>query len=195
MTVKLNTNLVPIFSGTYNTPWEVEAHNDNGDELYCEYDFSEFMTSIQEAYEAKSLDIVRDLELDWIKAIKFTGHNSPREYNFSTDTLDFELEIDQVGLLKAVTDLSTDIKFEKWLAENFTDRDGFWSWTPNSYTGIFEAIYGETDKYHQALGAVIQWLAKDALEGDWYNTIEGTVHEYWQGNGYMGLNYTESEAA
>lgn len=185
MIVKLNTNLVPIFSGTYETMWEVSETDDDGNEVMVEYEFRDLMKSIVEAYNDRRDDIVRDLEIKWIKSIKFTGSNSPREYNFSTDQLEFTANIDKRGMIAYLNSLAGDKEFEKWLYENFTSRDGFWSYTPNTYQGISNAIRDQNDEHDQALGVLIQWAGTIANgEG-----IEDMICEDWRCNGYRGLDY------
>jgi len=63
MKVKLNTNLVPMFSGTYETLWEVIETDDNGKELPVDYDRKEFMRSIIMAYNEHTKDIVEFLAI------------------------------------------------------------------------------------------------------------------------------------
>lgn len=185
--IELNTNLVPLFRGTYESMWEIEEQ-----EYRTEYDFKEFMQSIADEYENQSLNIKQALGIDWIKKITFTGgYNSPREYNFSTDTLDFIIEINQSGMLRQLKSLEDDKEFNTWLYDNYTSRDGFWSYTPNNYQDLKQAIISENDEYHQAIGALIQWIARDAINNnEYYNGIEYAVYDSWQGNGYGNINYT-----
>jgi hypothetical protein len=186
MNIKLNTNLVPMFTGTYESIWELMDYDDDGNELELDYNHKDLMNGIVDQYNSNSDYIIRELNIPWIKSIKFTGHWSPREYNFNTDQLDFTLSIDKEGMIKSLKSLKNDSKFESWLRDNFTSYDGFWSSTPNNYTDLYNELVSEVgSEYDQSLGALITYLAgKKSLED-----IEYMVHDDWQGNGYGGLNY------
>lgn len=191
MIIELNTNLLPIFSGTYETMWEVNECMQQGEEVQVNYDFSEFMQSIMEAYEANKSMIVSEMGIPFIKSIHFTGTHSPKQYNFSTDTLDFDCEIDETLLLNELSSLASDTNFNTWLHDNFTSYDGFWSYTPNNYQDLYTAITTNNNEYIQAIGALCTYIMeKNFKSRNVENTIEMSIWENWQGNGYYGLNYT-----
>lgn len=193
MTVELNTNLVRFFSGTYGSIWdELTEQDDDGKELYLDYKHEDLMRSIAEAYQYKASEIKRDLNIDFIKELRFTGgFYSPTEYNFKNDELDFTVDIDEEKLGLTIDRLENDEEFNKWLHEHYTSRDGFWSWTPNNYKELSEAIINHGDSFEQSIGALVSYLGRDAIKGDdFYNSIEGMVFEDWRSNGYGGLDYT-----
>lgn len=187
MKLELNTSMVPIFTGTYQD-WEPIETDDHGEEVEIDYKHDDLMKSIVEAYQAKTpdiLDILKGYGIDFIDSIKFTGgYYCPREYNFETDSLDFEIETND-KLMATLYSLET-TEFKDFLAENFSDRDGFWSWTPNNYPELMDAIKNKTDKLDQSICAVIQYFISKS-END--REIDREVQEYWQANGYMGLDY------
>ena len=190
MQVKLNTNLVPLFSGTYESIWEVLEVADDGEELEVDYDLKDLLSSIASVYQENAEYIKSELGASFIKSIRFDGgFNSPREYNFATDTLDFTLEINKAELIRVLKSLEGDQDFEKFLKDNYSSYDGFWSWTPNNYVDIRAEIWGEHEKFDQALGALITYLAKDNITSEGGTSIESMVFEDWQGNGYGGLDY------
>lgn len=185
--IELNTNLVPLFSGTYETQWDIQEYDDDGNELEIDYDSKDFMKGIINVYRENEKNILRDMNVSFIKKVTFTGsYYSPREYNFSTDTIDFTLEVDQQEMYKALDALDGNEDFSKYLSDNFTSYDGFWSHTPNTYQGIYHAIHDDEDGYYQAIGAFISFL----MPKETCNDIEEMVWEDWNGNGYGGTNYT-----
>ena len=197
MQVELNTNLVSLFSGTYESLWDIDVESKMSEEQYqaweankdlsfnVEFEFKDFMQSIVEAYQQIEDDIVDDLDIPWLSDIKFTGkHNSPREYNFSTDTLDFNAEIDIPKLVKWIDD--QDDNFNQWLKKNFSSCDGFWSWTPNNVIDLKNAIIEENNKFDQAIGECIQYTDEDR---EVMNGLEEQAHDYWRSNGYCSLDY------
>lgn len=195
MKVKMNTGLIPIFSGTYGTQWEVTEYDEDGQDLEVEYKFSEFMGGIARAYDADSPQILRDLRYyaPFITGITFPGtYYSPSEYNFSTDVLDFVLDVKSKMLRTKLLELKGLKEFADFLSENFRSRDGFISFTPHTYDGIYDSIInhrtGKYDAFEQAFAALVTFLCGDELR-----EIEDHVYNYWQGNGYGGLNYTTVE--
>ena len=189
MKLELNTNLIPFFSGTYYTMWEIYETDDDGNELEVNYNSNDFMQSIINAYKRQQPQILRDLKeaADFITNINFPGtSNSPREYNFGTDTIDFDLTINKTKLKQTIKKLESDPEFHKFLKDKYTSYDGFISFTPNNYQNLKEAIENNNDESDQAIGALIQYLTKNL---NTLNKIEEYAYNYWQGNGYCGLDY------
>ena len=185
MKIKLNTNLVPIFSGTYETQWDVIETNDNGDEMNVVYDHNDLMKSIANEYQNHADYILSEFEIPFIKKIKFTGgFDCPPYYNFSTDTLDFEIIVNKTQLLRALNELADGEEFATFLKEHFTSYDGFMSFTPNNYADLKIEILEEGREFTQSIGALISFLALDKL-----SEIEESIHEDWRGNEYRGLDY------
>jgi|SRR3990172_3255987 len=194
MKYTLNTNLIPLFRGTYNTEWDVCETDDEGNEQEVEYDFKELMASIAQAYQKNEAYILSELNCPFIRSIHFTGGTySPREYNFRTDELDFTVDIDEKKLrisMEALRDNPDFADFAKFLRDNYTSYDGFWSFTPNNFKNLYEAITKHGDEHDQALSAIITYLARENIRHHGGVSIEEMVHEDWQGNGYEGLEYT-----
>ncbi len=185
MTTDFNTSLLGnLFSGTYETIWEVREVDDNGDELEVEYLHSDLMKSIAEEYQGSADYIKEEFGVSWLKGIRFTGGTfSPREYNFSTDSLDMELDIDKEAMIEEVKKLGS--QFDEYLKENFSDRDGFWSWTPNNRPELLQELEDEGRRFQQSIGAVLQYLvSREVME-----EIEERIFEDWSCNGYRGMNY------
>ncbi len=191
MTIKLNTNLVPLFSGTYDTFWEVRECADNGDELEVDYKHEDLMQSIAEAYQANAAYILSELGCPFIEKLSFDGtFESPSEYNFRTDVLDFTIEVDEVELLQKLVDLKDNADFAEFLKQHYTSYDGFMSFTPNNHADIEAAIVDKNNDFERSVGALISFLAKHEIaECGGGCTIEEMVHEDWEGNGYGGLDY------
>jgi len=184
--IELNTNLIPIFGGNYNTEWEVYEIDDDNQELDLDYKFEDLMKSILKAYQDQSYLIeaeLKDLGIDFLSKIKFISTYSPREYNFETDSINFECEVDENKLLRKIGEIDNE-EFRKFLDDNFSDRDGFMSFTPNTIDKLVKAIADGNGQYNQAIGAVCQYI----LRND-YGNIEQEVREYWNSNGYLGLDY------
>jgi hypothetical protein len=147
------------------------------------------MRSIASAYCDNEDWILDKLNCPFIKKIHFTGRfNSPREYNFSTDTLDFSLDINKKKLSDCLDSLKDNKEFDTWLHDRYTSCDGFWSFTPNNYRDLCYQILTLGDELDQSIGALISYLMKQEDE-EFYSSIEGYVYDYWSSNGYCGLDY------
>ena len=183
MKINLNTSMIELFNGTYKTIWEVIKTDDDGNELEIDYDFKNLMQSILEAYQEGETQIVKDLEVNFIKSIHFTGFWSPREYNFATDQLDFTLEIDRELMLKELAKLIDSKDFKQFLKDNYSSRDGFMSFTANNYQDLYQDIIDESKHQDQAISALINFIRPED------NSINLDTYEYWSSNGYMDLDY------
>jgi hypothetical protein len=191
MIVKLNTGMVNgLFSGTYESIWEPTEYNEEGtEEVEIEYDQKDLMKSIVGVYQQNEKYIVSELSVPFIKSIHFNGtFSSPREYNFSTDVLDFTLNIDKKALYKTLDSLKSDTSFALFLDEHYRSCDGFISFTPNNYVDIIDNIINEGQEHNQAIAAVINYLSKNTeMHGGC--SIEEMMQDDWQSNGYNGLDY------
>jgi hypothetical protein len=193
MKVNMNSNLLKLFSGTYGTFWEIYETDDNGNDLEVEFNFKNFMKSIIKAYQDKTKSILTDLKNatdNLITGIKFTNSfYNPRFYNFETDSIDFTLTINNKKLNQLLKDLKTNQKFETFLKDNYSSRDGFISFTPDTIDEIKKAIDNpNSDNFEQALAAIINYLVTKN-KPELLNEIEQEVFDYWQANGYCGLDY------
>ena len=186
MIVELNTGMIRLFSGTYYSCWEVVEYDDNGNELEVDYKHSDLMASIAAEYKYHESEILEALNLELIKSINFTGgFHSPREYNFTTDELDFELEIDYELMLETAGALLGDKDYKQFLIDNYRSRSGFISFTPDNPQKVLDQLETEGDKFAQALSALINYLVdKDDLD-----EVERDIYENWRCNGYGNLDY------
>lgn len=138
-----------LFSGFY----ESELYNSDmlyymseNDEEDREWDFipggyEEF----EKAVCKKCVENIMDLmdNNDTITDMQFKELNSPREYNFTTDKLVCEVEVDLDKLKKYCYETERE-KFEEYLKENYSSYDGFISFVPNNVKE-FEQENDDTD--------------------------------------------------
>lgn len=66
-----------------------------------------------------------------ILGMKFKGIDSPKYYNFTTDRIEVDVKVDY-DKLKEYCLVKNREDFDKYLHENFTSRDGFWSFIHNN---------------------------------------------------------------
>lgn len=191
MKVQLSTNLVPIFTGTYENIWEVIEYNEEGtEEVEVEYNHIDLMKSIAKTYQKEEKYILSKLNSPFIKSLHFTGDfTSPREYNFRTDVLDFDIEVNRAELIRTLKKLENNQELETFLHDHYTSYDGFISFTPNNYRELKKEIVNQGNEFEQAMGALIRFLAENNIDSTGGTSIEYMVYENWSGNGYGGLDY------
>lgn len=135
-TFTTNTHIAPICDvSTYEGPFsyeslwqcEEEAEREEGRLVCDDYKSSEMGERIvKEANRVFERDKpLRDYGVVSIKATKF---GSPREYNFMTDWLDLEVEVDGTFFAKAkkaILDPANRKAVVKYAGDNWVSRDGF----------------------------------------------------------------------
>ena len=153
-TTKFETFL-PLFPGFYNTYLESddaetseldyinEQRAENGLEPIewdkCEFYYDEYRQRVSKAYtnavehELKSLGLVNNIE--------FQELISPKEYNFSTDSIDVEIDVNIENLQKYIAENKQ--KFIEYLKEKYTSCSGFIS----SYSTDFDVWSEDTDTF------------------------------------------------
>lgn len=147
-----------IFPGFYESvlsngddfiEWNVE------DDCEIEYiDFKKYMHEVGVLY-TKCLwnEVVENVEELIISDFKFVSIYSPAFYNYSTDKLEIEMEVDFEKLKTYCFELNA-AEFENYLKENFTSRSGFISFVPNN--GQEFRVYLENEQ-EQALDVMIEF--------------------------------------
>jgi hypothetical protein len=179
-TTKFETFL-PLFPGFYCTYLESddaetleldyinEQRAENGLEPIewdeCEFDYDEYHQRVSEAYteavehELKSLRLVNNIE--------FQKLISPKEYNFSTDSIDVEIDVNIENLQKYIAENKQ--KFIEYLKEKYTSCSGFIS----RYSPDFDVWSEDTDRFTNFdcnghyLGSILNFiLSNEGVEYD-----------------------------
>ena len=68
--------------------------------------------------------------------MQFINLSSPQYYNYDTDRLNIEIDVNLTKLKKYIKQNKTD--FNQYLKDNFTSYDGFISFVENNYNSFFE---------------------------------------------------------
>lgn len=183
MRLEMSTDMLPIvIPDTYGTEFCYDI-----DESMWE-DFKELMIKKAWAYIAGALT-----ETDFIDAfVKMKDFVSPREYNFTTDRIDFDMDFDD-ELIDVVRSKVNDDFFK--YAKKFDSYDGFISFYPVGKDKFYEALEGKRkDKLALAISMYILWQFEKENDLDKYREdyIED-VREYAFANGYCVDDYYEEE--
>jgi len=192
--MKIETWL-PCFSGFYESIWS------NSDTLYNELDsinedrFDNKLKplkdddSIEYDYRTRENDIGKRFtqlfaeELsDYIKDIKFLRINSPKAYNFSTDQIEVEVDLD-INKIQEYIKAHRE-QFVKYLKDTCTSYDGFWSYYSNS----IDEWESKTNYYSSLDGGeahiILKFIAR--IEAPQFEIF---AYEELMGNGCDVYNY------
>jgi hypothetical protein len=178
-TLNLSTNLIGL-DGVFCTYWgsgksEYVLNEDNLDSDFEEgygvpsdYYFGNFNDSkYMEDWNKCVLSYVEDVVLESLRDIGqnvvFTarGYWSPREYNFSHDVSNFDIEAEDFN--KLVKYCENHKNFPKYLKENFSSYDGFTSFTANNLSEWKEDIESDSTT---AYGAAISFIINEVYQGN-----------------------------
>jgi hypothetical protein len=187
MNAKLNTNLFPIISvamyGTYLDPdsmfdsYMIESDKDDGyihfgvEYFWDNFQADKYRLAIQERAQSFINGKIKENDV-WVY-IKAGEIYSPREYNFANDNMDLDVTFSKKDVMTAV---NKDVpKFDEFLKERYSSRDGFNSFTSNNYLDWLEDFNEEKDT---AIGAVLTYLFQETIEENHDNFIQYVCDDY-----------------
>ena len=195
--MKVHTFL-PIFNGFYNTLFDnildnatdnaIEYHNEqNNTSLnYDDFDFN-FISIQNEICKDAVLKVEEKLnEIGINCTIKYQNLVSPREYNFSNDSINIEINFKKFSQVIEILEQNFD-SFSKYIKDNYTSRDGFIS-SYSSYASdwikdLRENAENETHKVGAVLNFIFQEIEDYKPENLYFDLCE---------NGYF-IDYTINE--
>lgn len=130
----------------------------------------------KEAAELLACDLDQDQEI--IKESRFVALHSPRFYNYETDKIECELDLDWPALL-AWTKQNLD-SFDEYLKNNFTSRDGFWSFVPNNAKEFFNDLDNDFDRLSQVIIEyyILEHLDLDLWREHLWEIASNTIYQY-----------------
>lgn len=126
--------LSKMFEGGYNSVYE-QAWNDSLERFidYC-YDDYDIEISDSEIVNRKYQEYLTDCAYQWLEVCtdeKITFENvkiiSPKEYNFETDRVEFDMPLTELNLIREIVKKDTKLleRFNKICDERFKARDGY----------------------------------------------------------------------
>lgn len=179
---------IPKFPGFYNSilefPDELELNlaeenygqiQDKNAEIFFDcIDYHGYMEEVGRLYTQSYQDKIHQIA-DFMKgfSFEFVGIDSPREYNFSTDKLavNMKAKSESIQLLIHYCINQHRTQFDKYLKENFSHRDGFWSFWPNNVRDWWKKM-GYEDLSASDLGFMIINMIEFVLEYTWEDIDE-----------------------
>lgn len=181
MIVSLSTDICPIvIPDTYGTEFCYMVEGDMWD------DFKKLM--VDKAKDA-IVYVLDDLDIPYTKII-MGGFHSPREYNFTTDWIEFELEMpdDYVETIKANV-RNDEESFFRFAKERFGSYDGFISFYPYEKEEFYES---EDVDYIVSMWIMYRMNEENDIE-DYQQAYLYDVEDYASGNGYFIYEEDDNE--
>lgn len=101
---------------------------------------------------------------------------SPREYNYTTDKIEFPVTFN-LNKLKSYCWHKRKDDFNKYLYDHWSDRDGFWSFIPNNLER-FKREYYENKSKDSFLDVMVEWYLLENMDFD--RVISRTMDNYFE---------------
>ena len=202
-TLNLSTNLLPLITmGTYdgqicdvNNFIDDYTIDEDYKEGYINYNSETYWDNFDnKKYKTKLFKLSNEYLIDYIKQeltdlnigildIECIGIHSPQYYNFSTDSLNYDLSVSDnfnhilINLINNLDSKDTD-NLSIFLKDNFTSRDGFMSFTDNNITDLINSINDFEDR---EISAFLTWYlkGKDIINiNNWSEFLYENIQSY-----------------
>jgi hypothetical protein len=202
-TLNLSTNLLPLITmGTYdgqicdvNNFIDDYTIDEDYKEGYINYDSRTYWDNFDNnKYKTKLFKLSNEYLIDNIKQeltdlnigilnIECIGIHSPKYYNFSTDSLNYDLSVSDnfnhilIDIINNLDDNDTN-SLSKFLKDNFTSRDGFMSFTDNNIPDLINSINDFEDR---EISAFLTWYlkGKDIINtNNWSEFLYENIQSY-----------------
>lgn len=159
--IKTIKSYLPVFSGFYNSVFEAD------EEIVIEYpfdyddykfDYTEYNKKVSEVCcEAIQTKLSEDFDINL--TIEFENLYSPKEYNFSTDSINCTYIL-KANAKKAIAEyLKKNIEaFDKFIIENCTSRSGFISFFSNDYNVWLTEYLNDEKKLETCFGRLLSFI-------------------------------------
>ena len=143
---------------------------DGGFQKYCKETCEQWVSNMADALEnSRYADHDNPLGL---KIGKYCGMKSPKEYNFTTDKIQFSVDVN-LNRLKEYCWKTCREEFDKYLSKYWSDRDGFWSFIPNN-VAKFEWNYKHGKDKDNLIDIMIEWYLLKFID---FEDVEYSVLE------------------
>ncbi len=166
---------LPLFNGFYNTLFEYEEEEDIesfNDEYGTDLDYEDFDWNYTERHERISKQICGIVESllsdeNINTTINFQKVVSPREYNFTNDSINCEYVISQKQYDLIIDYLKSNwTEFNDWIKDRYTSRSGFISSRSNNAEVWINNMKSESHLEHN-FGSVLEFI----LQNEGYETM------------------------
>ena len=172
--MKIQTFL-PVFNGFYNTLFEniidnatefaIDNYNEQNNTLLNYDDFNFDFTTIQNEICRDAVSKIEEKlnEIGINCSIIYENLVSPREYNFSNDSINIEINFKKFSQVIEILEQNYD-SFSKFIKDNYTSRDGFISSYSNYSSDWMEDLKNDSENETHKVGAVLNFILQEIEE-------------------------------
>ena len=172
--MKVQTFL-PVFNGFYNTLFEyildsttdnaIEYHNEqNNTSLnYDDFDFN--FNSIQNEISKYAVSKIEEKlnEIGINCTINFENLISQREYNFTNDSINIEINFKKFRQVFEILEQNYEL-FTQYIIDHYTSRDGFISNNSSYASDWMEDLREDAENETHKVGAVLDFILQEIEE-------------------------------
>jgi len=166
---------LPIFQGFYNTMYEPdeeqEIYNINQQRVeknlseinseQCIFNYPEYTKDISIAVCNYLETELKDINI--LTTIKFEAVSSPKEYNFSNDSINIEVELTDENIKNIKRFIYNNLdKYKQYLIDNYTHHSGFISFYSNDFNDWLKItnFFNDYSKKYHYLGSVLEFICQ-----------------------------------
>ena len=176
---------LPVFNGFYGTHFECncEENEIEAGKTYDDYDFDyeDYNERIAKACVSKVETKLKEVGFDCL--ITYQSIYSPREYNFTNDSVNVLIQYSKINLKNIIENIKENYstEFERHLDENFKSRSGFSSFFSHDPVKWYKKyLKSKHERFPTALYSLLEFylemndytdsnLAIDICDEDWIN--------------------------
>jgi hypothetical protein len=159
---------LPIFPGFYGTWYEPNETdefnyiNEQRESIHIaplpfeaiKWDYAAYYNEVSK----NACNYIENVLENFVTAIKFEEIRSPKEYNFSNDAINIEVELSEENIIAIKTFLFDNIEnFKKHISKTYTSYDGFLSSYSNDAIDWLDYIDTNLEHKHK-LGSILQFI-------------------------------------
>ena len=188
--MKTYNTFLPVFNGFYNSIFEADGEDEEIQHINeerekidlepieyddCKWDYKEYNLRVSE----KCVEVIEEELNDLLNIdikVTFESLQSPKYYNSSTDSINVEIEVENLDVILAYLEKEKE-NFAKYIKERYSSYDGFMSFMSNDSDVWVEDINNGEDLSHR-LGAVLDFILVNEgyTTSDLYNGLDGAGH-------------------
>lgn len=169
--MKTIETFLPVFTGFYNTIFEPDDSNvihsynqENGTNFGCDdfvFDYSDYYNQTAKNCCKAIEKLLKEKNI--VQSIEFQKVVSPKEYNFSNDSINIEVKIN-IDILIFFIENNKE-SFDAYIKENYSSCDGFTSFHSNDGDMWLESLKNDSlDKPEHKFGAMLDFVCKTLID-------------------------------
>lgn len=174
--MKTFKTFLPVFTGFYNTIFEADGEEQEISDINnqrtaknlpeinfddCTFNYAEYSKDVSIAVTKYIETELKDLNI--LTSIKFEALYSPKEYNFSNDSINIEIELSEDNIKEIKKFLYNNLdEYKQYLNNNYCSYDGFMSFHPNTFEGWLELTkdFNDYSNEKHLLGSVLEFICQ-----------------------------------